>query len=59
MKGFQKEGALEREQIIHSSSEEVKKEVIVVQIYVDDIIFSSTSQHLVEQFVKHMSTKFE
>ena len=35
------------------------REVIVVQIYVDDIVFGSTSQRLVEEFVAHMSTEFE
>ena len=25
----------------------------------DDIVFESMSQHLVKQFVRHMSTKFE
>ena len=36
-----------------------QKEVIFVQIYVDDIVFYYMSQCLVEQFVRHMSTKFE
>ena len=32
---------------------------MVVQIYVDEIVFGSMYQHLVEQFVKHMSTEYE
>ena len=50
-----KEDTCEGKQIVLSSFEEV----MVVQIYVDDIVFGFTSQHLVEQFVRHMSTKFE
>ena len=36
-----------------------QREVIIIQICVDDIVFSSTSQQLVEQFVEHKSTEFE
>lgn len=32
---------------------------MLVQIYVDDIIFYSTSQKLVEKFVENMNSEFE
>ena len=35
------------------------KSLLVVQIYVDDIIFSATKQSLCEEFVKLMQEKFE
>ncbi|CAA0810869.1 cysteine-rich RLK (RECEPTOR-like protein kinase) 8, partial [Striga hermonthica] len=35
------------------------EDLLVVQIYVDDIIFGSTSQKLVNHFVKMMSSEFE
>ncbi|KFK25001.1 hypothetical protein AALP_AA8G053500, partial [Arabis alpina] len=38
---------------------ELRGEIMMVQIYVDDIIFGSTSQQLVEQFVKSMTQEFE
>ncbi|KAD3337124.1 hypothetical protein E3N88_32644 [Mikania micrantha] len=37
----------------------VDKELLLVQIYVDDIIFGSTKQSMCEQFSKLMSSKFE
>lgn len=36
-----------------------KSDVILVQVYVDDIIFGSTSYKLCKQFEKLMTTKFE
>ena len=38
---------------------EKQKDIIVVQIYVDDIIFGSTSQSMVDEFVKNMTQEFE
>lgn len=38
---------------------EVEKNIIVVQIYVDDIIFGGTSQKLVDEFVQSMTQEFE
>ncbi|CAA0811055.1 Uncharacterized mitochondrial protein AtMg00810, partial [Striga hermonthica] len=35
------------------------EDLLVVQIYVDDIIFGSTSKKLVNHFVKLMSSEFE
>ena len=37
----------------------VKFDIIIAQIYVDDIVFGSVSQHLVEEFVEQMKTEFE
>ena len=34
-------------------------DVIMTQIYVDDIVFSATSHGMVDHFVKHMSFEFE
>jgi len=34
-------------------------EIILVQVYVDDIIFGSTNETLCEQFVKAMQGEFE
>ncbi|GJV87069.1 retrovirus-related pol polyprotein from transposon TNT 1-94 [Tanacetum coccineum] len=36
-----------------------KSHLIIVQIYVDDIIFGSTSQHLCDDFAKILHDKFE
>ena len=36
-----------------------KREVIVVQIYVDDMVLGSKSQMMVGQFVEHMNIAFE
>ncbi|KAG7584165.1 GAG-pre-integrase domain [Arabidopsis suecica] len=38
---------------------EENKEIMMVQIYVDDIIFGSTSQKLVDQFIENMTREFE
>ena len=38
---------------------EKEKEIIIVQIYVDDIIFGSTSQTIVDEFVENMTQEFE
>ena len=37
----------------------VKSNLIISQIYVDDIVFGSVSQHLVDEFVNQMKTEFE
>ena len=34
-------------------------DIIVAQIYIDDIVFGATSHKFVDQFVQHMSTEFE
>jgi hypothetical protein len=34
-------------------------EIIIAQIYVDDIVFGGTSDQMVEQFVQHMRSEFE
>jgi len=34
-------------------------DIILVQVYVDDIIFCSTNENLCEQFVKAMQGEFE
>ena len=38
---------------------EREKDIIIVQIYVDDIIFGSTSQTMVDEFVEKMTQEFE
>ena len=38
---------------------EKEKDIIIVQIYVDDIIFGSTSQTMVDEFVENMTQEFE
>ncbi|CAA7060921.1 unnamed protein product [Microthlaspi erraticum] len=38
---------------------EKKNEMMMVQIYVDDIIFGGTSEKLVENFVKSMTKEFK
>jgi hypothetical protein len=35
------------------------KEILIVQIYVDDIVFGGSSNSLVARFVKDMSREFE
>ena len=40
-------------------TKEVGKHLIIVQIYVDDIIFGSTNESLCKEFEKIMKTKFE
>jgi hypothetical protein len=35
------------------------KEIMIAQIYVDDIVFGGTSDQMVEQFVQHMRSEFE
>ena len=37
----------------------VKSDLIIVQIYIDDIVFGSVSQHPVDEFVNQMKTEFE
>ena len=37
----------------------VKFDIIIAQIYVDDIVFGSVSQHLVDEFLEQMKTEFE
>jgi hypothetical protein len=34
-------------------------EIMIAQIYVDDIVFGGTSNQMVEQFVQHMRSEFE
>nr|GEV34480.1 retrovirus-related Pol polyprotein from transposon TNT 1-94 [Tanacetum cinerariifolium] len=41
------------------SSAEAKGDILLVQIYVDDIIFGSTNQNLSKRFEKLMHSKFE
>ncbi|XP_012850949.1 PREDICTED: uncharacterized protein LOC105970659 [Erythranthe guttata] len=36
-----------------------KGDILIAQIYVDDIVFGSTSQTKIEEFVKQMSSEFE
>ena len=36
----------------------VKFDIIIAQIYVDDIVFRSMSQRMVDEFVDHMKTEF-
>ena len=53
-RGYTRGGAPDHTLFVRS-----KREVLVIQICVDDIVFRSTSQRMVEQFVEHMSTAFE
>lgn len=39
--------------------EEKGKRILIVQVYVDDIIFEGTSQEMVYEFVKTMTREFE
>ena len=39
--------------------QEIDSHILVIQVYVDDIIFGSTSQHLAKEFVKTMMKEFE
>ena len=40
-------------------TKKVRNHIIVVQVYVDDIIFGSTNPSLCEEFSKHMHSEFE
>jgi len=40
-------------------SKKIKKYILIVQIYVDDIIFSSTNDATCKEFSKAMQTEFE
>lgn len=53
-KGY-KRGGSDRTLFIRSSTEGI----IIVQIYIDDIIFGSVSQLLVDEFVDHMKGEFQ
>ena len=55
LKGGYMQGGADRTLFTRKS----QKRVITLQIFVGDIVFGSTFQHLVEKFVRHMSTKFE
>jgi hypothetical protein len=35
------------------------KEILIVQVYVDDIVFGGSSNHLVSRFVEDVSREFE
>lgn len=37
----------------------INKDLLIAQIYVDDIVFGATSEHLVAQFVTAMTSSFE
>ena len=37
----------------------MKSDLIIAQIYVEDIVFGAVSLHLVDEFVNQMKTKFE
>ena len=39
--------------------QEIDSHILVIQVYVDDIIFGSTSKYLVKEFVKTMTKEFE
>jgi len=43
----------------HSSERTLEKDILVVQIYVDDIIFGSTNASLCKEFSKLMQGEFE
>ena len=53
-KGYSKGGA-DRTLFIKQRN----NDVIMAQIYVDDIAFNATSQRMVDNFVEHMSSEFE
>ena len=36
-----------------------KKNILIAQVYVDDIVFSSTSEFMSDKFAKKMASKFE
>ena len=47
------------ELIKHCSLKKDKYGIIIAQIYVDDIVFSSTSMSMLDVFVNQMKNKFE
>jgi len=49
----------EAKQIRHCLLRKQSNDIILVQVYVDDIIFGSTNQNLCEQFVAVMQGEFE
>ncbi|GJV69929.1 retrovirus-related pol polyprotein from transposon TNT 1-94 [Tanacetum coccineum] len=51
--------SLKEPRIPYCSSEDQGKDILLVQIYVDDIIFASTTPELCDQFSKIMCSKFK
>ena len=45
--------------IKHSLSNEMKKSLLVAQVYVDDIVFGSTIDNLAQEFSEEMKKEFE
>ena len=45
--------------VLHLFSKKIVKDLFVLQIYVDDIIFGSTNQDFCEEFGKMMANEFE
>ena len=45
--------------VLHLFSKKIVKDLFVLQIYVDDIIFGSTNQDFCEVFGKMMACEFE
>ena len=52
--GFQR-GSIDKTLFIQQN----KQNILIAQVYVDDIVFGSTSESLFDKFAKKMSSEFE